>query len=101
MSVWKCGNPVNINNFFSDKQEIQEELRWSLRDKFRNFMSNDWLPEDAEGHKPISTQGFYIKPNWTRTVEEGLKDEHVPMKRLYEIFEIYKDKSRIIAEGGA
>ena len=45
-------------------------------------MSNDWLPEDAEGHKPIPVQGFYMEPDWTRTEEGGLEDTHVPMTRL-------------------
>ena len=62
-------------------------------------MSNDWLPEDAEGHKPIPVQGFYVEPDWTRTDQGGLEDTQVPMNGLCEIFDTYKDNSRIIAEG--
>ena len=62
-------------------------------------MSNDWLPPNAEGHKSISTQQFYIEPDWTRTAQGGLEDTQVPMSRLYDIFDIYKERSRIIAEG--
>ena len=92
----------NIDIFFSDKQKIQDKLKQSLRDRCENFMSNDWLPEDAEGHKPILIDKFYMEPDWTRTEEGGLEDTQVPMKSLYEIFDIYeKSNSRIIAEGEA
>ena len=84
---------------FSDEQEIQDDLKQSLRDRLQKFMSNDWLPEDAEGHNLISTQEFYMEPDWTRTVMGGLEEKHVSMEKLCDIFDIYEDKSRIIAEG--
>ena len=88
--------------FFSDKQKIQDELKQSLRDRCENFMSNDWLPEDAEGHKRILIDKFYMEPEWTRTEKGGSVDKHVPMKRLYDIFDRHKkSNSRIIAEGDA
>ena len=62
-------------------------------------MSNDWLPGDAEGNMPISVQECYMEPDWTRTEKAGMQERQVDMKRLYDIFNIYKDNSRIIAEG--
>ena len=62
-------------------------------------MSNDWLPEDAEGYKRILINKIYMEPDWTRTKEGVGNDTHVTMNGLYKIFDIYKEDSRIIAEG--
>ena len=62
-------------------------------------MSNDWLPEDVEGNMKIPVQGFYIEPDWMRTEKSGIQEKQVSMSRLYDIFGIYSDRSRIMAEG--
>ena len=84
---------------FSDREQIRKEIKQSLTDRCKSFLSNDWLPEDAEGSKTFPVQGFYVEPDWTRTVGKGLKDKHVPMDKLYDIFNIHGQNDRVLAEG--
>ena len=90
---------LSITFGFLDLEEIQGDLKQSLRDRCENFMSNDWLPEDAEGNLKIPVQGNYMEPDWTRTEKSGIQEKQFSVNRLYDIFNIYKDKSRIVAEG--
>ena len=55
----------------------------------------------TEENMKIPVQGFYMEPDWTRTEKARNNGEYTraPWTRLYDIFDIYKDKSRIIAEG--
>ena len=78
---------------------IREEVIESLTYRCENYMANDWLPEEAEGHMSLPVEGFYMEPEWTRTEKAGLQEKQVSMDKLYDIFNIYKDNGRVLAEG--
>ena len=72
-------------------------MKRSLKDRCENYLSNDWLPKDAGGSKTFPVKGFYVEPDWTRTVKGGLEDEHERMGKLCDIFDRENDK--VLAEG--
>ena len=59
-------------------------------------MSIDWLPEEDRRRFP---DNVYTEPCWTRTDKGILYNSKRDLKNLYDIFEIYKKKGRVIAEG--
>ena len=59
-------------------------------------MSIDWLPEEDRRRFP---DNVYTEPCWTRTEKGILRNRKRDLKNLYDIFEIYKKKGRVIAEG--
>ena len=59
-------------------------------------MSIDWLPLDETRR---FSDHVYTEPCWTRTIKGTIRDHQVPMNRLHDIFTIYKENSRILAEG--
>ena len=61
-------------------------------------MSTDWLPLEETRRLP---QNVYTEQCWTRTKKGILLDSKVDMDRLYDIFRIYKDNSRVLAEGNS
>ena len=75
---------------------IRSCLEKSLITRFEKFMSIDWLPLEE-------TRTFgdhvYTEPCWTRTIKGTLQGRKVHMNRLYDIFNIYQDRSRVLAEG--
>ena len=77
---------------------IRSSLKETLKEYYKDFMSTDWLPKDATGTRMFSSH-VYMEPCWTRTVKGHLRDSHDPMNRLYDIFPLYKDKHRVLAEG--
>ena len=71
-------------------------LAQSTRNRFTNFMSIDWLPLEETRRFP---HNVYTEQCWTRTVKGKLLDSKVDMDSLYDIFTMYKDNSRVLAEG--
>ena len=59
-------------------------------------MSIDWLPEEDRRRFP---DNVYTEPCWTRTDKGILYNSKRDLKNLYDIFEIYKKKGRVLAEG--
>ena len=63
-------------------------------------MSTDWLPRDAKGARTIPSH-VYTEPCWTRTVKGHLWDRRKVLKHLYELFDLFKENSRVLAEGSS
>ena len=59
-------------------------------------MSTDWLP--LEETRRFSNH-VYTDPCWTRTEKGILLNRKADMDRFYDIFTIYKEKGRVLAEG--
>ena len=60
-------------------------------------MSIDWLPLEETTR---FSNHVYTEPCWTRTKKgRGILDHQVDMERFYDIFAIYEDNSRVLAEG--
>ena len=61
-------------------------------------MSIDWLPLEETRRFP---QNVYTESRWTITIKGIRRDKKVDMDSLYDIFAIYKDKNRVLAEGNS
>ena len=89
----------HISHFtFSDLVEIRTRLKDAIIGRCKNFMSTDWLPPSTARSIPVQTA--YVEPCWTRTVKGTLQDEQVPMDKLYDIFDIYKNKKTKVLLSG-
>ena len=76
--------------------DLREYLKKNQLERFKKFMSTDWLPlEEAR----IYSNYVYTEPCWTRTKKGILLNRKVDMDRFYDIFTIYKEKGRVLAEG--
>ena len=85
---------------FVDFHHFQGCLRESLQNRCKNYMSNDWLPEDSA--KSIPIRGYYEEQRWTKTVKEGLEDKRISLGGVYDIFSTDtndKKQLKILIEG--
>ena len=73
-------------------------MKKSYIERYRDFMSTDWLPKNAEGARIIPSH-VYTEPRWTRTIKGVLVDRRATVKHLYDIFDLYKEGAVILAEG--
>ena len=91
---------LNFGNFLTTivpgLSYIRSCLVQSQETRFANFMSIDWLPIDVTRR---FSDHVYTEPRLIRTIKGTLQDRQVPMHRLYDIFTIYKENSRVLAEG--
>ena len=75
---------------------IRTCLEKSIVERYENFMSIDWLPHEETRRFP---DHVYTEPCWTRTVKGHLWDRREDLNHLYQIFDLFKENSRILAEG--
>ena len=59
-------------------------------------MSIDWLPHDETRRFP---DHVYTEPCWTRTVRGHLWDRRTELTHLYQLFDLFKENSRVLVEG--
>ena len=59
-------------------------------------MSIDGLPQEESRKFP---DNVYTEPTWTRTEKGILRNSKKDLDNLYNIFEKYKKKGRVLAEG--
>ena len=88
---------IRTKDFFvAGSNYIRTCLKKSLIERYENFMSIDWLPHDEIRRFP---DHVYTDPCWTRTVRGHLWDRRKELTHLYQLFDLFKENSRVLAEG--
>ena len=80
----------------SGSNYIRTCFEQSIKERYENFMSIDWLPHDETRRFP---DHVYTEPCWTRTVKGHLWDRRKDLEHLYQMFDLFKENSRVLAEG--
>ena len=75
---------------------IRACLEEHLIERYEKFMSIDWLPPEETRRFP---DHVYTDTCWTRTVKGHLWDRRKDLEHLYQMFDLFKENSRVLAEG--
>ena len=75
---------------------IRACLEEHLIERYEKFMSIDWLPPEETRRFP---DHVYTETFWTRTVKGHLWDRRKDLEHLYQMFDLFKENSRVLAEG--
>ena len=71
-------------------------MKTKQEERSKNFLSTDWLPLEKTRQYP---EHVYTEPSWKRTIKGTLINRKGALEGFYDIFTIYKENGRVVAEG--
>ena len=106
--IWFCDLIISYKPLFVESTiknrgsiveiaELQELTRKSLNLTWKNYLSNDWLPEEKAYNFPIDK--FYVDLKWIKMVKEALKTMKLKLTSIYDVVAAATGGTNILVQG--
>ena len=67
-------------------KRLQQDLRHSIERRYKNKLSNDWLPPEKASSFPVDK--FYVQLEWTKIDKGVMKNTRKRLRNIYDLLNV-------------